>query len=103
MSEPGQFFEAKRRMDPSSYDTRYYNALMDMAGALAKIFRRYSRATRKEAWRSIISNKGKKEVNRLLLDPDIPITRFRRIGRGFKEWLDSQPQPFPKIYRNLKV
>jgi len=85
MRDYDQFFEAK------TTDTRYMNAIVSLAAAIAGVFKRYSRGTRKTAWRAISTGQGKKEVERLLLNPDLPVTRFRRITRrNFKEWMAEE-------------
>jgi len=65
------------------------DAIMDIAGALSKIFKKYSKETRKQAWKSITNPDGETEVQKIIRNPDMSINRFRTIKRKtFLEWME---------------
>lgn len=63
-------------------------AIMDMAAALKGVFKDYSRTARRRAWKSLISNKGKREIEKILTTTSRPLNPFRTLQ--FAEWLDIQ-------------
>jgi hypothetical protein len=63
-------------------------ALMDMAGALKKVFHKYSREARKQAWKKLTHGEGEKMVGYMLDHPDRSLNPFQRIT--FHEWLETK-------------
>ena len=60
-------------------------AIMDMIGALKGVFKDYSRTARKRAWKSLISAKGKREIDKILVTTSRPLAPFRTLQ--FSEWM----------------
>ena len=84
-------------------------AIVDMASALREVFKKYTRAVRRKAWKKLISNQGQKEIEKVLNQTSRPVSRFRTLP--FAEWVSLQefylgtfPIPdydtYIKIYRN---
>ena len=63
-------------------------AIVDMAAALRSVFKDYIRDTRRRAWRKLTTGQGKKDVEKLLNQPSIPLSRFRKLV--FADWLTLQ-------------
>lgn len=61
------------------------DAIKDMAKGLSKVFKNYGRQARDKAWAKLISKKGKKEVEKLLINPKKPLNQFFKLA--FKEWM----------------
>lgn len=71
-------------------DSSRINALEDMAEALRKVFKKYSRQTRQLAWQKLISRRGQQEVEKLMHQPTRSTNRFRTLWsecRDFDSWL----------------
>ena len=60
-------------------------AIVDMAAALRGVFKDYMRDTRRRAWKKLTTGQGKKDIEKLLNQPSIPLSRFRKLV--FAEWL----------------
>lgn len=60
--------------------TRKIPAVEDMAKALVKVFAKYSRHTREDAWEQLTSVKGKKEVDKLLINPSRSLAQIRKLA-----------------------
>lgn len=71
-----QFLEAKGESGQTK-------AIIDIIKAIQSAFKKLTRTRRKEAWDSISSKKGKKEISILVNNPDRPLARFRKL-RGKK-------------------
>lgn len=72
-------------MPGRSTNTR--KAVRELISELRKVFKKYTRNTRKEAWKAITSKKGERFINKLLTDPTLPIIGVERALR-FKEWME---------------
>lgn len=68
-----------------SKDTSIQNAVLDIASNLGKVFKKYSRNTREQAWQDITSKAGEKEIQKIIQNPDRPINTFQQLK--FKEWV----------------
>lgn len=81
-------------MSKQKNDTGKINALVDMADALRKVFLKYSRSTRAEAWEKITSKKGQKEVEKLLVNPGRSLNTIRTLWSesviDFESWLRNR-------------
>lgn len=77
-------------MPNKSVDTNRQKAIIDMAFSLARVFKKYSRYTREKAWEDLTKPDGKKEIKKILQDPDRSLNGFPKLA--FKEWLCSQSQ-----------
>jgi len=62
-------------------------AQVDMASALRDVFKKYTRSTRKRAWKTITSDRGHREMDKLLIQTSRPVTRFRALN--FREWIEK--------------
>jgi len=49
-------------------------AMRDMVNALKLVFKQYSVSTRKYVWTKLTSEKGQKQINRLLQSPSAPVS-----------------------------
>lgn len=65
-------------------------ALSDIAYSLRDIFKKYTRSTRKIAWKAITSKEGDKLVDKIITNPSVPIVGLPRL-LNFKEWLNANP------------
>ena len=73
-------------MQKTPQSTTIRNAIMDIARSLTGVFKRYSLDTRNTAWRRITSDRGEKEVKKILINPSRQIdTLFPKLQ--FKEWI----------------
>jgi hypothetical protein len=64
--------------------TQLQNATVDMASALKDVFKKYTRQTRSKAWSKLTSRQGMDEVEKILQDPNRPLSQFRKLN--FAEW-----------------
>ena len=63
--------------------------VQDIAKALQGVFKKHpSRFMRKKAWKAIISKKGQEEVERLAVNANRPLIRFKSLS--FSEWLEKE-------------
>ncbi len=69
----------------ASNDNR--DAIEDIIFGLKKTFKNYNRSTRRQAWEAVLSAKGRKQVDKLINNPDQPITGLPKLR--FKEWFDQ--------------
>ena len=71
--------------------TRRIKAMVDMASALRNVFQDYSINTRREAWKSLTSEKGQKEMKKLLRTPKRSLNTIRTLwSESFKEFMGKQ-------------
>ena len=63
-------------------------AIKDMAKNLSDVFKDYGRQAREKAWKKLISSKGKKEIERMLVNPKRPLNKFFKLA--FREWLEEK-------------
>lgn len=75
-----QFLEA--RYSKSDESTKPIKALVDMAEALARVFKKYTRSTRRKAWKQLTSPKGLHEMEQIVRTPTRPLSRFRTLWSG---------------------
>ena len=66
-----QFMESK--------DTNKLTCLMDIAKELQKVFKKYAKPTREDAWKKLTSEKGDKMVQGLIKTPDKSLSPFRTL------------------------
>jgi hypothetical protein len=71
-----------------SPDSNVKNAVLDMVKELAKVFKHYTRNTREAAWRHLVSANGKREMDKVLANPDRSPNTFQKLI-SFKEWRDQ--------------
>ena len=64
------------------------DAMLDMAEALKKVFKKHARGPREQAWKKLTHGEGKKQMDYLLVHPDHSLNTFHRIS--FKEWLEKR-------------
>lgn len=86
--------------------TKRINAIEDMVQALQIVLQNYSIASRKEAWKDLTSEKGQKEMKKLLRNPKRPTSVFRRLWtEGFSHWLYLEEIQYQKerILNLLKI
>jgi len=62
-------------------------AAHDMVKALTTVFKKYPLATRKRAWHGLMTDKGHKTMEDLLLHPNKPLNRIKSFS--FKEWVEN--------------
>ncbi len=72
-----QFLEA--RYSKSDESTKPIKAVMDMAEALARVFKRYTRSTRRKAWKQLTSPKGMHEMEQIVRTPTRSLNKFRTL------------------------
>jgi len=65
-------------------------AVMDIAKALSKAFKKNNRSDNRKAWKALSSHKGKEEMDRLLDHPYRDVSPFHNLS--FKEWLSESTQ-----------
>jgi hypothetical protein len=61
------------------------DAVSDIVHSLRSIFKKYTRTSRKKAWKAIQSTQGKKNISDFLHNPDKPIVSVKK-WISFKEW-----------------
>ncbi len=74
------------------------DCIMDIASALKHIFTKYTRGSRKKAWSTITSSKGKSEIQKLLINPQRKINVFRNIS--FREWAKFKEELMDELNEN---
>lgn len=62
--------------------------IVDIAKALSDVFEKHTRSNRRKAWHSLTSEKGHKEVDKLIVNPKRSINTFKQLT--FKEWLEAK-------------
>lgn len=62
-------------------------AAADMAKSLVNVFHQYTRHSRTKGFEQLTSNKGMKELKKFLVNPNRPLSTFRKLS--FKEWLEE--------------
>lgn len=62
-------------------------AVVDIARSLSNVFKKYTISRRRKAWDDITSREGKKEIEKLLRNPNRPLNTFQKLA--FKEWLEA--------------
>lgn len=65
----------------------YKDTTVEIARALAAIFKRHTLTTRKRAWGAITSPQGEAEVKKLINFPGRNANTFHRLN--FREWLEN--------------
>lgn len=70
--------------------TQLQNATVDMASALKDVFKKYTRQTRAKAWSKLTSRQGMDEVEKIIQDPNRPLSQFRKLN--FAEWFISSEE-----------
>lgn len=75
-------------MSKPSVDSNVKTAILDMAKELAKVFKKYTKNTREAAWGHLTSSEGKKEIQKLLVDPSRQPNTFTKLT-SFKEWKEE--------------
>ena len=63
-------------------------ALLDMAGELKKVFHKYAKTTRIQAWDKLTHGDGAKQMQYLLQHPDHSLNTFHRIT--FRDWVERR-------------
>jgi hypothetical protein len=58
-----------------------------MAKALQGVFKQYTRHARKEGFRDLISKKGIDNLEKMVVNPNRPLSAFRQLS--FREWLED--------------
>jgi len=72
--------------------TNKQKAIQDIAEALEKVFKKYTRQTREAAWEKITSKRGDLEMKKLLQDPNRPLSNMRTLwSESFKHWINTSP------------
>jgi hypothetical protein len=61
------------------------DALTDLFASLKGVFKRYDRTARRKAFDSLVTGKGRDEVNKLINNPTYQVTGIPRLLK-FKEW-----------------
>jgi hypothetical protein len=60
-------------------------AAQDMVKALTTVFKKHPLTTRKRAWHGLMTDKGHKTLEDLLLHPNKPLNRIKTFS--FREWM----------------
>jgi RNA polymerase-binding transcription factor DksA len=63
-------------------------AVVDIAKALRGVFKKHTVSNRRDAWEAISNSRGKKEVEKLLRNPNRNINTFKQLA--FREWLEFE-------------
>ena len=61
-------------------------ATLELARSIRDVFKGLSIQTRRKAWRAITSDRGDKEVKKLIVTPNRSLNTFQRLS--FREWID---------------
>ncbi len=65
------------------------DAIEDIVKNLRSSFKDMSYPTRKEVWKAITSEKGKKEINKIIVNPNRQIDSLLIKNFSFKEWINK--------------
>lgn len=65
------------------------DAIADLIKNLRSSFKNMSLPTRKKAWEAMTSEKGKKEIKKIIANPNRQIDSLLIQNFSFKEWIDS--------------
>ena len=60
-------------------------ATLELARSIRDVFKGLSIQTRRKAWRAISSERGNKEVKKLIVTPNRSLNTFQRLS--FREWI----------------
>ncbi len=63
-------------------------AVSDIIYSLRNIFKKYTRSTRKSAWKAVTNAEGEKLVDKIITNPSVPIVGLPKLLH-FKEWLSK--------------
>lgn len=66
------------------------DALTSIVGGLQSSFKRFTRAARQKAWRSLHTGPGKEKISALLNNPSQQVRGLPKL-LSFKEWLGQNP------------
>ena len=77
MKDFTQFLED--RYCEADESTKPIKAVVDMAEALARVFKKYTRSTRTKAWKQLTSQKGMREMEQIVRTPTRPLSKFRTL------------------------
>ena len=80
-----------------SDNTDRKTAILDIAKSLKGVFKKYSRSTREYAWNQISNAKGKSQVHKLIVDPNINLNTFQKLI--FREWLEADEMSLTTLAR----
>ena len=83
---------SKKKKDSESRDIK---AIEDLADVIRKKFKKLTRPTRKKIWKKLVSDKGKKEMELLIINPGRSLNRIRSLyseRQDFHTWLSSFPK-----------
>lgn len=68
-------------------DTSKIQARLDLVDSMKKVFKKYSRANSKSAWKAISSPNGSKEIEKLINNTNRSLSVFKTLN--FREWLGN--------------
>lgn len=80
-----QFNEAKKEDKGQSNSTQ--KAIVDIAQAMASVFKKYNRQTRQRAAKKLCTSDGRRAVDQLAQNPNRPLNQFPKLA--FREWCES--------------
>lgn len=64
----------------SQSDSNRIDAVMDLAAAIQKVFKKYTLQTRKSAWKKIHTAKADSLFENMLKNPNASLSRFKNIA-----------------------
>jgi len=64
----------------SQSDSNRVDAVMDLAAAIQKVFKKYTLQTRKSAWKKIHTAKANALFENMLKNPNVSLSRFKNIA-----------------------
>lgn len=65
------------------------DAIEDLIKNLRKSFKDMSYPTRKKAWKAVTSEKGKKEIDKIIVNPNRQVDSLLIKRFSFREWIKS--------------
>jgi len=73
--------------------TNPQTAAVDIMKALQTVFKKYSRSTREQAWKDLMSKAGRKQIDELLYTPTRSLNKIRTLWSenttDFIDWLKT--------------
>ena len=82
-----QFHEAKKKDDDKGQSNSTQKAIVDIAQAMASVFKRYNRQTRQRAAKKLCTSDGRRAVDQLAQNPNRPLNQFPKLA--FREWMND--------------
>ncbi len=74
------------------------DCIEDIAGALKRIFTKYTRGARKKAWSTITSPRAQTEIKKLLNNPQRKINVFRNLS--LRDWIENKDKLMDEQNKN---